>query len=126
MIPGMSNSDIYDVILTVIVVVLIVAVAILAERVRQFNIELLRLRSRTEGAKNSSVPVSRAPHRPPGVDAHARTTRRDTDDLPHTGRMSQGVKRVKSNARKTDDDRLLPSPGSPAAQEWGSQGSPSS
>lgn len=122
----MSNAGIYDVILTVLLVLLMIWVAVLSERLRQFNIEILRLRSKVEGAKNNSIPISRAPHRPPGVDAHARTTRRDTDDLPHTGRMSQGVKRAKTNARKTDDDRLLPSTGSPAAQEWGTEGPPAS
>jgi hypothetical protein len=110
----MSNAGIYDVILTVLVVFLMVALAVLWERVRRLNLEVLRLRSEV-AARRAAIATARATRQVPGVDSKVIVTRRDTDDIPHTGRMSQGVKRVRTNARPDNDDRLPFDPGSPAA-----------
>jgi hypothetical protein len=45
-------------------------------------------------------------HATPTIDSRARTSVRDTDDLPATGRMSQGLSRRKNHDRHTDDDQL--------------------
>lgn len=118
----MSNAGIYDVILTILVVVLMIWVSVLTERYRGLREDVDRLRS-DSAARSTPIAQARAHHRVPGVDATARTTRRDSNDLPLTGRMSQGVKRVRYDARTSNDDRLPEHPGSPTAQEWGSEGS---
>lgn len=43
----------------------------------------------------------------PRIDSKARTTRRDTADLPTTGRQSMGVHRVRSNGGRIDSDSEL-------------------
>jgi hypothetical protein len=86
----------------------------LYERYRGVRRDLDALRAE-QAARNARLHAARTSTRVPGVDARARTTRRDSDDLPATGRMSQGVHRKRTDARKPDDDRLLPSPGSPSA-----------
>ena len=85
--------------------ILAVSVAVLAERQRRFRRELDQLRSES-AARNASVAARRTHRASPGVDAAGRTTRRDSDDLPLTGRMSQGVQRVRRYGRTGSDDQL--------------------
>lgn len=51
---------------------------------------------------NVKKPEKRTAATPP-IDAKARTTKRDTDDLPPTGRMSTGIHRRRSDVGSTDD-----------------------
>lgn len=46
-------------------------------------------------ARQSSIAARRASTSTPSVDAKARTTKRDSNDLPATGRMSMGIHRKK-------------------------------
>lgn len=55
----------------------------------------------------SSIARSKTSTASPTVDSRARTTRRDTADLPATGRMSQGVHRIRSNGGRIDSDSQL-------------------
>lgn len=41
--------------------------------------------------RQGKIASRKSSSKPPGVDAKARTVRRDTDDLPATGRMSNGL-----------------------------------
>lgn len=103
----MDNAGLYDLILTFLVTACLVWNGVLSNRYRSLKVEVLRLRSRAADAPRSTpIKQARAHHGVPSVDAKARTTVRDTDDLPRTGRMSQGVKRVKSNARQRSDSEL--------------------
>lgn len=110
MIGSMNDVTIAIGLLILVVAILAIAVGVLFEKFRSLRRDLDALRSES-AARNSAIRAARTHHAPPGVDARARTTRRDTDDLPLTGRMSQGVKRVRTDARSRDDDRLPPGPG---------------
>lgn len=112
----MSNADVSLAlwVIAVVFTLMAVAVAVLFDRTKRLQDEINRLRSEAASRK-SSIAQARAIRKPPGVDAHAVTTRRDTNDLPLTGRMSQGVKRVRTNARIDTDDRLPEHPGHPPA-----------
>lgn len=68
-------------------------------QVRQFRKEVNLLR-----ARQSTIGVQKVMRANPKVDAVARTKVRDSDDLPLTGRMSQGIRRKKSNGRVNNDD----------------------
>jgi len=67
------------------------------DQVRKINI-LMRVRSGRVAMKSSTTRV-------PQVDSRARTTKRDTPDIPaRGGRMSQAVPRKTRDARLTTDD----------------------
>lgn len=55
-------------------------------------------------ARTSHTVQQRVSRKNPQVDAAARTTKRDSHDLPLTGRMSQGLHREKSNSVRLTDD----------------------
>jgi len=112
----MSNADVTLAIWVIVVVLALMAVALatLFERTKRLQDDINRLRSEA-AARKSSIAQARTTRKPPGVDAHAVTTRRDTNDLPLTGRMSQGIKRVRTDARIDTDDRLPEHTGHPPA-----------
>jgi hypothetical protein len=99
----MIDRSILDAILIIAVLALSVATAMLFEKLRQLKETISELVVKNE-ARNSAIAAQRAHRGVPGVDAKARTTRRDTDDLPRTGRMSQGVRRVRSDAQRNNLD----------------------
>lgn len=103
----MSNAGIYDVLLTIVLAIVIVALAMLFERYRMLQREVNVLRSEAHGRK-AAISALRAHQPTPRVDSKVRTTRRDTDDLPVTGRMSQGVKRIRTTYDSSSDDNRLP------------------
>lgn len=66
---------------------------------RQLDQKINRFASR-----QSDIRWKRRESRIPSVDAQARTTSRDSDDLPATGRMSTGVHRKKRTHARAEDD----------------------
>lgn len=95
---------------------LIFTVVVLWGQIRDLKTDMLRMRSEIASTRQAKVKSFVRSTATPGVDARARTTRRDTDDLPRTGRMSQGVHRKKTNAREPDDYRLPDDTGPEATQ----------
>lgn len=80
-------------ILIVLVVILALLISIKRDITDNHNRVLSELHQfRT---RQTNIARERSSRRTPHVDAHAKTTVRDTDDLPLTGRMSQGVMRKK-------------------------------
>lgn len=53
--------------------------------------------------RKNTTTQQRVTRKNPQVDFTARTTKRDSHDLPATGRMSQGLHREKSNVRLSND-----------------------
>lgn len=74
----------------------------------------LRQIDEKDRVRQGKIAGDRASYSTPKVDATARTVRRDTKDLPKTGRQSSGLKFVMKGgdiARDTEDTRLLPDSG---------------
>lgn len=86
------------------IVLLILSIALLAvsRRLRQAEVLIMAhsLQLRTRQGRSESQVVS---NRNPRVDSRARTTKRDSFDLPLTGRMSQAIVRKRSDARPSND-----------------------
>lgn len=80
----------------ILVIVLQVLTYNRMERIER-DIEVFRVRQGRIAGSRASTAV-------PKVDSRARTTRRDTPDLPATGRMSTAVHRQRSNGRGLTDD----------------------
>lgn len=54
--------------------------------------------------RQTSVAQGRVIQRGPTIDAQARTIRRDSNDIPATGRMSRAIHRTKVDYARTDTD----------------------
>lgn len=106
----MIDNPFPDLFFPIVMVALVVAVVYLFAWVKVLQRQIDTARSEIFALKprTGAVAHARTSRGVPTVDAHARTTRRDSDDLPTTGRMSQGVKRVKTNGRSDDPNRGLP------------------
>lgn len=109
----MTDLDPLAILCLVLIAALIFAMMVLSTRHVQLRRDVDALRSELFKLAPRTGAIGHAKnHRSvPKVDAQGRTTRRDTDDLPATGRMSQGVKRVKTNARDNRDGGFPEYPG---------------
>lgn len=117
--------SIYDVVTTALVLILVVWVSVLTSRYQELQQQINKIRSDI-AARQAQIAHARSTRQVPHVDAKARTVQRDTDDLPVTGRMSQGVKRVKVYGSERVDGRFPDRPGYSSAQVGESEGSVSS
>ena len=92
-----------DWVLLVLLLIILVYLVILHRRFDGVD-EKLRVLNTKFSTRQSSVASRRASTGTPIVDAKARTTRRDSNDLPTTGRMSDGLHRRKRDARIVSND----------------------
>lgn len=92
-----------EVMIWVIPTIIVVGFWVQLLRLAKINAELLALRAQVKvltTVRQQRVASSRSNKGTPVVDAKARTTVRDSHDLPTTGRMSTGIQR---KLRKVDD-----------------------
>lgn len=95
------------IIATIVVINLVYLIAVW-RMVIQLGVELKTLKPMILAGKpkQARIKSKQASQGIPVVDAKAVTVRRDTDDLPLTGRMSTGVHRKKMDFGAANDDRL--------------------
>lgn len=107
-----------DWVIVVIQLVVLVMLLRIAAQLRDVKDRLRVISTKVDEqkARQSQITARRASSSTPQVDAKARTTKRDTDDLPLTGRMSMGVHRKKRDYDgNADDNRLQQGTGAPTA-----------
>lgn len=111
---GVARPSLYDGLMTppsiplvwmIAIFVLLVLIAILLKQL--LNAILLGTERIIEAlytfrVRQGNIARQRTSEQNPQVDAKARTTVRDSHDLPTTGRMSTGIKRVRSDRARPD------------------------
>ena len=92
----------------VLVVINLIYTIAMWQKVIDLGVEVKSLRALVLAGKPKQVRVKskHASQGIPIVDAKAVTVRRDTDDLPLTGRQSTGVHRKRRDYGAANDDRL--------------------
>jgi len=97
-----------DWVIVTLQVIIVIYLVVLSRDIAKLGVEVRKLRHEMEKwrVRQSKIKSRVANTGIPVVDATVRTIRRDTDDLPLTGRMSTGLHRKKRDFGTTNDDRL--------------------
>jgi hypothetical protein len=95
-----------ELLIAILGILALVGIAVLWRKMEDLRDDIFTLRSDIAKLRghNGTVMERRTNSSTPKVDAKARTTRRDTADLPATGRMSVAVHRRKRDYDRDTDD----------------------
>lgn len=83
----------------------LVYLILIHRQLRQIDVRLTIFLNRLNSRQASVRGIQKTSHASPPIDARARTTRRDTDDLPRTGRMGKLQPREVGDTGGHPDDR---------------------
>jgi hypothetical protein len=82
----------------------LIVVAILLYRIKRLTVDIASVKYELKQFRARQTKIKIARGSIPIVDAVAKTNRRDTSDLPSTGRMSQAIHRRRHEVDSPNDD----------------------